>query len=130
MQNFNNSGGKTALGLDSNVGAMLCYMPICGISLIYSIIVLITDKTNKAVRFHAFQSLLLTAAYIVGVFAISIVAGVVSQVSGVLGGLIGLLPMLVIIAFLGLMIFGCIKAYQGQNYRLPIIGDMADKWSN
>ena len=55
MQNMN---GKTALGLDSNVGAMLCYLPLCGISLIYSIIVLITDKSNKTVRFHAFQSLL------------------------------------------------------------------------
>ena len=130
MQNFNNSSGKTALGLDTNVGAMLCYMPICGISLIYSIIVLVTDKTNKAVRFHAFQSLLLTAAYIVGVFAVSILGVVVSQVSGMLGGLISLLSVLVIFAFLGLMIFGCIKAYQGRDYKLPVIGDMADKWSN
>ncbi len=28
MQNMN---GKTALGLDANVGAMLCYLPLCGI---------------------------------------------------------------------------------------------------
>lgn len=130
MQNFNNSSGKTALGLDANVGAMLCYLPVCGISLIYSIIVLVMEKTNKMVRFHAFQSLLLTAAYIVGVFALTIVGVVVSQVSGVLGGLISLLPMLIVIAFLGLMIFGCIKAYQGQSFKLPVIGDMADKWSD
>jgi uncharacterized membrane protein len=88
------------------------------------------EKSNKMVRFHAFQSLLLTAAYIVGIFAISIVAGVISQVSGVLGGLIGMLPLIIIIAFLGLMVYGCIKAYQGQGFKLPVIGDMADKWSN
>lgn len=129
MQNMN---GKTALGLDNNVGAMLTYLPICGISLIYSIIVLITDKTNKNVRFHAFQSLLLTAAYVVAIMAVAIVGGVLVAAtnSGILGSLVGLLYFAVIIVFLGLMIFGCIKAYQGGSFRLPVIGDLADKWSN
>jgi uncharacterized membrane protein len=128
MQNFGN--GKTALGLEANIGAMLCYMPLCGVNLIYSIIVLITDKTNKLVRFHAFQSLLLIGAYIAAIFAVAIVGGVLSQVSGVLGGLFSLLWLVVIIAFLGLTILGCIKAYQGGNFKLPVIGDLADKWSN
>lgn len=130
MQNFNNSNGKTALGLDANIGAMLCYVPVCGINLIYSIIVLVIDKTNKTVRFHAVQSLLLTAAYIVAVFGVSIVGGIIAQVSGALGALISMLSFLLIIAFLGLMIYGCIRAYQGQTFRLPTIGEMADKWSN
>ena len=129
MQNMN---GKTALGLDANVGAMLCYLPICGISLIYSIIVLVTDKTNKAVRFHAFQSLLLTAAYIVAIVGVMIVAGILigATGSGAIASLISLVYGLVVLAFIGLMIFGCIKAYQGQTFKLPVVGDMADKWSN
>lgn len=129
MQNMN---GKTALGLDNNVGAMLTYLPVCGISLIYSIIVLVTDKTNKNVRFHAVQSLLLTAVYVVAIMGVAIVGGVLVAAtnSGILGSLVGLLYFVVIIAFIGLMIFGCIKAYQGGNFRLPVIGDMADKWSN
>lgn len=127
-----NMSGKTALGLDTNVGAMLTYLPLCGVSLIYSIIVLVTDKTNKAVRFHAVQSLLLTAVYIIGIVAVAVVGGVLVAAtnSGVLGMLVSLLYFAVIIGFLGLMIFGCIKAYQGGSYRLPVIGDMADKWSN
>ncbi len=130
MQNM--SGGKTALGLDTNVGAMLCYLPICGISLIYSIIVLVTDKSNKFVRFHAFQSLLLTVAYIIAIVAVAIVGGglVAATNSGILGLLVSLLYFVVIIGFLGLMIFGCIKAYQNNSFKLPVIGDMADKWSN
>lgn len=126
------SGGKTALGLDTNVGAMLCYLPVCGISLIYSIIVLVTDKTNKMVRFHAFQSLLLTAAYVVGIIAVAIVGGGLTMATGssILGSLVFLLYMAVIVVFLGLMIFGCIKAYQGGSFKLPVVGDMADKWSN
>jgi hypothetical protein len=46
MQNM--SGGKTALGLDENVGGAISYINIClPIGLIYSIIVLVTEKTNK-----------------------------------------------------------------------------------
>jgi len=129
MQNMND---KTALGLDANIGAMLCYMPLCGVSLIYSIIVLVTDKTNKTVRFHAFQSLLLTAAYVVGIMAVAVVGGVLVGVtgSGILGSLVGLIYGAVILGFIVLMILGCVKAYQNSNYRLPVIGDLADKWSN
>lgn len=127
-----NMGGKTALGLDSNVGAMLTYMPICGISLIYSIIVLVTDKTNKTVRFHAFQSLLLTAVAFVLYLAVLFVGGGLTMATG--SSILGLLTLLLYAAvglgFLGLMIFGCVKAFGGQMFKLPVVGDMADKWSN
>jgi uncharacterized membrane protein len=129
MQNM--SGGKTALGLDANVGAMLTYLPLCGISLIYSIIVLVTEKTNKTVRFHAFQSLLLTAIYVVAIIAVAIVGGVLvaATQSGILGSLVFLLYGAVILGFIVLMVMGCIKAYQNGSYKLPVIGDMAEKWS-
>ena len=124
--------GKTALGLDKNVGSLLCYLPVCLISLIYSIIVIVTDKDNKDVRFHAFQSLILTVAYIVVLIAVQLVGGILvaASGSGALGGLVGLLAIVVIVAFLGAMIFGMIKGYQGQKFKLPIIGDMAEKWAN
>lgn len=124
--------GKTALGLDKNVGGLLCYLPICLISVIYSIIVIATDKENRDVRFHAFQSLLLTVLYIVVVVAVQILGAVVGGAtgSGALAGLIGLVALVVIVAFLGAMIFGMIKAYQGQQFKFPIVGDMAEKWAN
>jgi uncharacterized membrane protein len=127
-----NPAGKTALGLDVNVGSLLCYLPVCAISLIYSIIVIVTDKANKAVRFHAFQSLLLTAAYIVCLLAVVFVGGVLVAATGsnMLGVLVSLLYFVVIIGFLALMVFGMVKGYQGGDFKLPIIGDMADKWSN
>ncbi len=128
MQNM--SGGKTALGLDTNVGALLCYLPVCLISLIYSIIVIVTEKENKFMRFHAFQSLLLTVLYIVLMVGISIVGGIiVAAVSETLGALVSLLSFVVVIAFLAAMIYGCIKGYQGQKFKFPIVGDMAEKWA-
>ncbi len=127
------SGGKTALGLDANVGALICYLGnlICALGLIYSIIVLVTDKTNKLTRFHAFQSILLSVTGVVLALVFSVIGGVaVAANSGILSGLSGLLYFVVAIAvFIG-MIFAAIKAYQGQIFKLPIIGDLADKWSN
>ncbi len=123
--------GKTALGLDTNVGSLLCYLPICLISLIYSIIVIVTDKDNKTVRFHAFQSLLLTGAYIVVVFAVTIIGTLIGAITGsaILGSLFSLLSLVVVIGFLVAMIIGCVKGYTGGSYKLPVIGDMAEKWS-
>ena len=126
------SGGKTALGLDTNVGALLCYMPVCAVSLIYSIIVIVQEKENKLMRFHAFQSLILTIAYVVVVVAVSVVGGIIAGVANsmAIGFLANGVVLLIVIAFLGLMVFGMVKGYQGQKFKIPVIGDMADKWSN
>jgi uncharacterized membrane protein len=127
MQNMN---GKTALGLDSNVGAMICYLNIClPIGLIYSIIVVLTDKTNKLPRFHAFQSLLLTGALLVIGIVLGMLMGIVSAASNsmALGFGFNSLFGLVVMA---LWIFLAFKAYQSDMLKLPVIGDMADKWSN
>jgi uncharacterized membrane protein len=125
------SGGKTALGLDTNVGALLCYLPICAISLIYSIIVLVTEKADKTMRFHAFQSLLLTGAYVVLIVILEIFVTLIAVVtgSGVLASLGSLLILVLVIAFLAAMIYGMIKGYQGQKFKFPVVGDMAEKWA-
>jgi len=128
MQNM--SGGKTALGLDTNVGALLTYLPVCGISLIYSIIVLVTEKENRLMRFHAFQSLLLLGVLVVGCVGITIISIVLAFVSSTLSMLFGLLMWLVLLGVIGAMVFMCIKAYQGEKFKLPVVGDMADKWAN
>ena len=93
------------------------YMPICAICLIYSIIVLVQDKTNKTVRFHAFQSLLLTVAYIVVMFGAVIFGIILGAVTGsfMLGMLINLIIFVIVIVFLGLMILGMGKSLSGTN---------------
>ena len=125
------SDGKTALGLDGNVGALICYIPFCAIGLIYSIIVLVTDKTNKLPRFHALQSLLLNAAVFV-VYMLVMIVGVMAATanSTILGLMATGLYLAVFLGAIGAIIFCCIKAFQGQLFKLPVIGDLADKWSN
>jgi uncharacterized membrane protein len=120
--------GKTALGLDNNIGALICYLNIClPFGLIYSIIVLVTDKTNKLPRFHAFQSLLVSALGIVFAVAINILGAVAAAAnSGLIGSLVGLIGLGLFV----LVIFSAFKAFQGQIFKIPVIGNLADGWSN
>lgn len=130
MQNMN---GKTALGLDNNVGALICYVGnfVCALGLIYSIIVLVTDKTNKLPRFHAMQSILLTVTAIILYIVAAVIIGVGAAANSSIISLLGtLLYLLVALVLLGGIIFSAIKAYQGEVFKLPVIGDFADKFSN
>jgi uncharacterized membrane protein len=128
----NMSGGKTALGLDLNVGALVCYLNICiPAGLIYSIIVLVTDKTNKLPRFHAFQSILLSAVGIVLYVIGMILTGMaVAMNSTILSLLVTLIYVVCGLGLLAAIIFSAVKAFQGSIFKLPVIGDLADNWSN
>jgi uncharacterized membrane protein len=131
MQNM--SGGKTALGLDNNVGSLVAYLNICiPAGFIYSIIVLVTDKTNKLPRFHAVQSLLWSALMfvVIIVFQIFLAVVAVATQSGGIATLLGLLVWAIALGGLAVGIFAGYKGYQNEMFKLPVIGDMADKWSN
>ena len=128
-----NTEGKTALGLDNNVGALICYLGnlICSLGLIYSIIVIVTDKTNKLPRFHAFQSILLSVVGVVVGVALQIVSGLfVALDVGILSLLLFPIMLIFGLAMLAAFIFAAIKAFQGEIFKLPIIGNLADQWSD
>ena len=116
--------GKTALGgLDANLAAALGY-PIG----IIALIMVIMEKQNRFARFHALQSLLLIAAWIVIAIVLSILVGILSAISSYLG-FIGLLLPLIWLLWFGALIFCAYKAYQGEWFKLPVIGDMAEKFA-
>jgi uncharacterized membrane protein len=132
-------GGKTSLGLDSNLGAMLCYIVnivniLCGIgiilSVILSIVFLITEKENRFVKFHASQALLLDAGFVVLLIVVEIFHAILGILNlELLGLLLWLitwgLRIIVFLIFMGLCILAGIKAYGGQWYKLPLIGNFA-----
>jgi uncharacterized membrane protein len=118
--------GQTNLGVSPNVGGLLCYVPCC-IGLIFSVVAAIVEKQSKFVRFHAFQSLLLHAATVVisiGLLILQIILAVIHM------GIVGtLLRLLLGVGFLGLTIFLMVKANGGEEFELPVIGEMAKKWA-
>lgn len=80
------------------------------------IILLITEKNNKFIRFHAMQSTIVFG----GLFILNIALGFIP----VLGGLLGMILPLV---WLILWVFLMFKAYSGEMYKLPVVGDFAEK---
>ncbi len=103
---------KTAMGLDENIAGALCYV----LGWVTGIIFYIMEKENKTVRFHAVQSIIvfLPLTIIVGIFQF------IPFIGWAISGLIGLL---MFILWLVLML----KAYQGEKFKLPIVGDIAEK---
>lgn len=131
--------GKTALGLDVNVGVLICYFGnlACGLplGLIYSILVVVQDKTNKVARFHAFQSLFLMVAGFVVAIPLYIILFAGIFVDAMIGlplvtGILTLVMLAFAVAMLYFVIMAAIKGFNGQIYKIPVVGNFADKYSN
>lgn len=111
-----------AAGLTDNVAGMLAYVTI-----IPAIVFLVLEPYSKRrfIRFHAFQCIFFAIAWTV----LWIALGVVGHIP-ILGWATVLLWPLVGLAGLILWVIMVLKAYQGQMFKLPVIGDMAEKQAN
>src|SRR5882762_8123935 len=122
--------GKSALGLDGNLAAALGY-PIG----IIAIICLIMEKENRFVKFHALQSILYHVAAIIIFIVVVIVLVILSILLalarvGELSALLWLLYMVVFLGYFAGLIFAAVKAYGGNYFKLPVIGNIAEKFAN
>jgi uncharacterized membrane protein len=104
------TGGRSSLGMSENVAGLLAYL----FGWISGLIIFLIERESQFVRFHALQSLIFFGSLtliisifgripIVGVF-IAIVGGITSFV---------------------FWIMGMVRAYAGELYRFPIVGDIA-----
>lgn len=135
MQNM--GGGKTALGLDTGIGVLISYFGnlACGLPLgiVYSILVVTQDKTNRVARFHAFQSLFLLALGIIISIPLTIVFVIGMFVDIMLGlpifmGLGILLSGVVMLVGLYFVVMAAIKGFNGEIYKIPVVGNFAEKY--
>ena len=109
----------SATGMTDNVAGMLAY-----VTFIPAIIFLVTAPYNQSrfVRFHSFQSIFFTVALV----AIQIVLTMLTFMPFMFF-ITGPLHLLVGLGALVLWIVLLLKANQGQMFKLPVIGDMAEK---
>ena len=113
--------------MTDNVAGMLAYVTI-----IPAILFLVIEPYNKSrfVRFHSFQNLFLHVAAFVCWIALFIISAVLAFIP-ILGHLVAfLLWMVLSVGLLIVWIMLLIKANQGQMWKLPVIGDMAEKQAN
>jgi len=109
--------------MTDNVAGALCYITIVGI-----VFLLIEPyNKNRFVRFHAFQSIFFCVAVIAFEIVWTILATVLAHISFGLVSIIGLLGLVVYLGILAAWIFLVFKAYSNQEFKLPVIGDLAAK---
>jgi uncharacterized membrane protein len=111
------SAASGSLPMAENVAGMLAYFTI-----IPAILFLLIEpfNRNRFVRFHAFQCLFTCGALIVLQIVLSIFSHILPFLMFGIWSLLGL-------AELALWILLVIKAYQHEMFKLPIVGDMAEK---
>jgi uncharacterized membrane protein len=117
--------GAAGSGMTSNVAAALAYL----LGFITGIIFLVLEpyKSDRFVRFHAFQSIFLSAVLIIlnVLWSNIFVAAFLSF--GFLWTLFGFVWGLVRLAFFLLWLFLMYKAYRNEKFKVPFIGDLAGK---
>lgn len=114
----------TAGPLEENVAGLLAY-----ITFIPAIVFLVIEpyNRNRFVRFHSFQSLFFHVAVVVLEIALGILSGILHFIPVVGWMVAALLWPLLGLAIFAVWILLLIKAYQHQIYKLPFIGDMAER---
>jgi uncharacterized membrane protein len=109
---------------DDNIFGALCYI----LGIIVPLFVLFTEKkSNKFLAFHAWQSIALTVLAVAIIFGASIVITVLTIVSGGIASVLGCLLLPIDLVVFCAVLFTAYKAYLGEKYKLPIIGDFAEK---
>jgi uncharacterized membrane protein len=102
---------KTSLGMDENIEAALCYF----LWFLTGILFFVAEKDSKFVKFHAMQSI-----------ALSIILSVINLVLFITIVGIILLPLIYLLGAI-LWIVLMYKAYKGEKFKLPVVGDFAEK---
>ena len=112
-QTSSGSGGSS--GLAPNVAALLSYLcvPLTGI------IFLLIEKNNQDVRFHAAQGIVLGIAGVVLRIIIFILTMIIP--------FFGFLSWIIWLGFLAITIVAMVKGYQMERWKIPVLGDFAEK---
>ena len=106
---------KTVLG-EENIEGALCYL----LWFVTGILFLIVEKNSRFVRFHALQSI-----------ATFVPLYILSAIIPLLGNPFITIPLSILLwlASLALWMLLLYKAYIGEKYKLPVVGEIAEKYS-
>ena len=102
---------KSSTGLEANLAGMLCY----AIGWVTGLIFFVLEKDSRFVKFHAMQSIIVSLAFTVFWYALMMVP------------LMWLISPLIFLAGVVLWILLMVKAYNGEKFKLPVAGDIAEQ---
>ena len=106
--------GKSSTGMQANLAALLAYV----LGLVTGLVFFLIEKESRFVKFHAMQSI----AFSVVMF----IAGLILALIPFIG-----VPGTAVLNLAGLVVWIIlmVKAYQGERFKLPVLGDFAEQQS-
>jgi uncharacterized membrane protein len=114
---------RSSTGLDANIAAALSYF----FGLLSGAVFFAIETDSRFVKFHAMQSMLASVAAIVIWIVYMVLASILAYIP-VLGWLVMLLLWAgLALGMLGVWLFSMFKAFQGERFKLPYIGEVAEK---
>ena len=114
---------RSSTGLDANIASALSYF----FGLLSGAVFFAIETESRFVKFHAMQSMLASVAAIVIWIVYMVLASILVYIP-VLGWLVMLLLWAgLALGMLGLWLFCMFKAFQGERFKLPYIGEVAEK---
>jgi uncharacterized membrane protein len=105
--------------LESNIAGLLCYV----VGWITGLIFFLIEEKDEFVRFHAVQSMIVFGAWSVIAIVLDNILYAISHTGGEVFS--SLWSVLAFVLWIVLMI----KAYQGKRFKLPVSGELAEKYS-
>jgi uncharacterized membrane protein len=122
---------KTSMNLEENVAGLLCYLG----TFVTGIIFFLLEKENKTVKFHAMQSIITFLPLLIVGYIFQGILGVTYTTRTYWGvpvrtatlSIFYYVGVVVYLIALVLWIVLMFKAYKGEKFKLPIIGDIAEK---
>lgn len=145
---------RSSLGMDANVMALLCYLAafiLAWIPLVKYVawaaplVIFFVEKESPFVKFHAIQALILEAVNCLLTIIISIISGIIAAAYYASGSIYsyyynyrasigGVVACSIIIAIISIAltvfaIIAMVKAYGYYEYKIPVIGNLALKFS-
>ncbi|TYL37309.1 hypothetical protein CV102_16920 [Natronococcus pandeyae] len=114
-------------GLDKNVAGALAYL----FGFVTGLIFYLVEDDNEFVRFHAAQSMIVFGgliAFSFGVTFLQIFLEMIPVVGWMMSLGLALLSLLILPIGFVLWLVLLIKAYRGQRYGLPVVGNIAEGW--
>ncbi|MBK0419868.1 DUF4870 domain-containing protein [Leucobacter sp. CSA1] len=110
-------------GIDPKIGGLVAYLTWIG-----GLIMLLTQR-HPEVRFHGAQSILVTIAFTVVYLALGILQLLAGLILWWLGALFSVFYLVIGLGALALWILLAVKGYQLVHFKLPLVGDIAEKWA-
>ena len=111
-------------GISPRTASLLCYIPILGWLAAIVVLASARFRGDTRVRFHAFQGLYLFVAWLIVDWVLSPLFSFPSFWGPPFHRIF---PALLKIAIFGAWIFMMIKTAHDEQYKLPILGDLAEK---